>query len=186
MTNGFIFAQDFSVAIEATAQSDGYFTPIKAGNSFQFQIRIKNNLTDTCTVSIVESNIGLVQSWVSIDDNSQSLLPSQSKNFLLTVSVPSGTQEDIYTMFLYFNATDQNGGNHNFNHSDSPMIIVDNSAPSPPDFTLSTLSNTSIGVNSWSSWDTFSSIYTNHNTSAGIDGIKEYKITIKNPDGSTK
>ena len=59
-------SQDFTVKIPSTDDCGHYITPIKAGGSHQFQINVKNNRTDTCTVSIDKSLMGTVSSWVSI------------------------------------------------------------------------------------------------------------------------
>jgi len=184
LTSGLISAQDFTVKIGTTDPYGGFFKPVKAGGSFQFQIEIKNNRQDTCTISIVKSNMGEVESWVTIDNNSQSLFPSQSKNFLLSVAVPSSAGDRDYAMFLGFNAFDKNNNNHSFNYN-AQTIIVDNSSPNAPSFTVSQTSTT-VFVNSWDSWDARSSAYTAWNLSSGIDGIKSYTIAIKNPDNTVK
>ena len=86
-----ICAQDFTVKIASTDNCDGYIQPLKAGASIQFQIKVTNNRTDTCTVSIDKGPMGITSSWVTIDNNSQVLFPQQSATFLLTVNVPSNT-----------------------------------------------------------------------------------------------
>ncbi len=182
--SGLVSAQEFKVSIASTDDYAGLLKPVKAGGSFQFQIKCKNNRADTCTVSIVKSVMGEVESWVAIDNNSQSLFPSQSKNFLLTVTVPSSAGDHDYTMFLSFNAYDKNGNNHSFDYN-AQTIIVDNSVPNAPTFTVSQTSKT-IFVNSWNSWDARSSTYTAWNSSSGIGGIKSYTVSIKNPDGTVK
>jgi len=75
------YAQDFTVQIPSTDNCGHYIKPIKAGGSHQFQINVKNNRADTCTVSIDKSAMGTVSIWVSIDNNSQQIFPSQSKNY---------------------------------------------------------------------------------------------------------
>lgn len=87
-------------------------------------------------------------------------------------------------MFLNFNAYDPKNINHSFNYR-TQWIIVDNSLPSVPNFSVSKTSST-VFVASWSSSDYYSSIYTSQNASSGISGIKSYTVTLKNPDGSTK
>ena len=64
--HGPVYAQDFTVKIESTDRYGGYIHPIKAGDSHQLQINVKNNRADTCTVSIDKSLMGTVSSWVSI------------------------------------------------------------------------------------------------------------------------
>ena len=182
-THGLIYAQDFTVEIPTTDDYAHYLPPIKAGGSHQFQIEVTNNRSDTCTVSIDKNSMGIdVSSWVTIDNNSQKIFPSQSKNFLLTINVPAGTCDCDFVMWLYFDAIDKHGNNHPFDYYPQG-IIVDNSPPSSPTFTVSQTSTT-IFVNSWDSWDDRSNTYTVWNPSAGTSGIKTYKIDIKNPNGT--
>lgn len=68
-TSEFILAQDFTVKIPSTDNHGGLFKPIQAGNSFQFQVSVTNNLGMADTISIDKTFMGEVQSWVSIDDN---------------------------------------------------------------------------------------------------------------------
>jgi len=112
--NKFALAQDFKVTITSTDDCSGYLKPLKAGNSLQFQIAVKNNRADTCKVSIQKENIGYVSSWISIDDNSQDIFPGQTINFLLTIKVPTSAAEGEYSMFLNFNAFDKKNNNHSF------------------------------------------------------------------------
>ena len=182
--NNKTLAQDFTVAIGTTDKCAGYIQPLKAGASIQFQIKVTNNRTDTCTVSIDKGPMGITSSWVTIDNNSQVLFPQQSATFLLTVNVPSNTQEGTYVMFLYFNAYDKANLNHPFNYN-AQTVIVDNTPPSVPSFLVSPTS-TKVSVSSCSSFDAMSSIYTNYNSSSGIAGIKSYTITLENPDNSVK
>ncbi len=183
--HGLIYAQDFTVEIPTTDACANYIKPIKAGGSHQFQIKVKNNTQDTSTVSIDKDAMGAdVSSWVTIDNNSQQLFPSQSKNFLLTINVPVGTCDCDFVMDLYFEAKDKDGDEHQFYYY-SQWIIVDNSPPSSPTFSVSQTSTT-IFVNSWNSWDNRSSEYTSVNLFSGIGGIKNYTVVIKNPNGSVK
>jgi len=85
-------------------------------------------------------------------------------------------------MSLYFDAKDKDNNNHSFQY-DAQWIIVDNSLPLAPTFTVSQTSTT-IFVDSWSSWDERSNVYTLQNSSAGVGGIKTYKVDIKNPGGT--
>ena len=179
-----VWAQDFTVTIESTDDYSGYIVPLKAGASIQFQINVKNNRTDTCTVSINKNAMGIPGSWVTIDNNSQVLSPQQSTNFLLTLAVPANTNEGQYAMFLNFNAYDNTNFNHSFNYN-TQTVIVDNSIPLIPSFSVSPTSTT-IYVSLWSSYDAMSSTYTSYNSSAGILGIKSYTVTLKNPDDSVK
>lgn len=182
-THGFIQAQDFTVEIESTDASNNYFKPLKPGGSRQFQIKVKNNTSDTCTVSIDKYDMGYVSSWVSIEDNEQELFPSQSKNFLLTITVPSGTTEGLYAMYLYFSAYAKGSSHNNSFQYDTQWIIVDNSPPDAPTFSIGQKTSTTLSITSWSSWDQFSSEYT-FQTGSADNGIKEYKIFIETTDGN--
>lgn len=179
-----VWAQDFTVTIESTDDYSGYIVPLKAGANIQFQIKVKNNRTETCTVSIDKNAMGIPGPWVTIDNNSQVLSPQQSTNFLLTLAVPANTNEGQYAMFLNFNAYDNTNFNHSFNYN-TQTVIVDNSIPLIPSFSVSPTSTT-IYVSLWSSYDAMSSTYTSYNSSAGILGIKSYTVTLKNPDDSVK
>jgi len=164
--------------------SSSYIKPLKADNSLQFQISVKNNRKDTCTVSLIKDYFGYVKSWISIDNNKQSLLPNQSKNFLITLKIPANTQEGEYNMFLNFNAAEKDGGTHSFTY-DTQIITVDNSVPNKPTFSVSQTSN-SITVSSWSSWDQFSRQYTLHSYDSGRDGIEKYTVALKTPSNTIK
>lgn len=179
-----VWAQDFTVTIESTDDYSGYIVPLKAGANIQFQIKVKNNRTETCTVSIDKNAMGIPGPWVTIDNNSQALSPQQSTNFLLTLAVPANTNEGQYAMFLNFNAYDNTNFNHSFNYN-TQTVIVDNSIPLIPSFSVSPTSTT-LYISLWSSYDAMSSTYTSYNSSAGILGIKSYTVTLKNPDDSVK
>jgi len=182
-THGLVHAQDFTVKIESTDASNHYFEPLKAGGSRQFQIMVKNNTSDTCTVSIDKDDMGYVSSWVSIEDNEQELFPSQSKNFLLTITIPSNATEGIYEMFLYFNAYAKNSSHNNSFEYFTQLIIVDNSPPDAPTFSIGQKTSTTLSITSWSSWDQFSNKYS-FQTGSADKGIKEYKIYIETQQGS--
>ena len=179
------WAQDFTVAVPSTDGADGYIQPLKAGASTEFQVQVKNNRADTCTVSIIKFYLGTAESWVTIDNNSQKIFPQQSKNFLLTLTVPTGTAEGQYPMSLWFHAYDKNGVDHSFNYITPQTVIVDNTPPVTPTFTTSVTSKT-IFVSSWQTTDFMSGIYTDHNSSAGLNGVKSYTLILKNTNNSVK
>lgn len=58
-TSGIIQAQDFTVEIESTYASNNYIKPLKAGETHEFQVKVKNNTSDTCTVSIDKDAMGV-------------------------------------------------------------------------------------------------------------------------------
>jgi hypothetical protein len=176
------WSQDFTVTIASTDNCSGYIVPLKAGASIQFQIKVKNNRTDTCTVSIDKNAMGFPGPWVTIDNNSQVLYPQQSTNFLLTLAIPANTTEGEYIMWLNFNGYDKTGFNHSFQYT-AQTVTVDNSVPLVPSFTVSPTSTT-VYVSSWSSYDAMSNTYTNYNSSSGIFGIKSYTVALKKADNT--
>ncbi|MBN2638035.1 MAG: hypothetical protein JXR65_02980 [Bacteroidales bacterium] len=178
------WAQDFTVKVPSTDDYGGYLVPLRAGASIQFQVQVTNNLTDTCTVSIDKSSMGYAGSWVTIDNNSQELLPQQSKNFLLTVAVPTGTAEETYPIFLNFYAYNSHNQNQSYTFDYfAQYITVDNSPPDTPSFFTSATSN-AITVSQWSSYDAMSNTYTALNRSSGFNGIKNYTLTLKDSNGN--
>ena len=177
-THGFLYAQDFTVVVESTDDYDHYLKPIKAGRSDSLKIRVTNNRSDTCEVILRQFDMGAyVSSWVTIDTAEKVIHSSKSKNFLVTIDVPTGTSENIYDMVLRFDAYDKNNTNHPFEY-DTQHIIVDNSPPDSPTFTVSQTSKT-VSVTNWGSWDSWSSIYTRaDNPEDGVGGIELYNIAI--------
>ena len=178
-----IQAQDFTVEIKSTDDYAGYIKPIKAGGSHPFQIKVKNNREDTCTVSIDKDGMGEVESWVSIEDNSLTIFPEQTVIFLLHITVPTNTIEGLYPMFLYFDAYAKGESHNNSFQYDAQWIIVDNSPPEAPTFSIGQKTSKTLSITSWSSWDQFSNLYTFETGSAAY-GIKEYKIFIETLQGS--
>ena len=77
--------QSFTVDIESTKNYAHTITPIKPGSSHQLLIVVKNNNTITYSVSIDKSAMGIVESWVSIVNNNQTISPGQTKTFDLTM-----------------------------------------------------------------------------------------------------
>lgn len=179
-----IWAADFTVKISLTDDYGHYIVPLKAGASIPFQINVKNNLTVNCNVGIDKTRMGIPSTWVAIDNNNQTIAPQQSTNFLITLTIPAGTAEAEYPMFLYFNAYDNSNYNHAFTYN-TQIITVDNSVPNVPAFSASSSSD-KIYVSGWSSFDSMSNTYTTVNSSSGISGIKSYTVVLKNPDNSVK
>ena len=66
-------AQDFTVIIPSTDDASNMIKPLKPGDSHELQIKVKNNLEATCTVSINKNTMAEVQSWISIANNSQTI-----------------------------------------------------------------------------------------------------------------
>ena len=80
-----INAQSFTVKVPSTDKHVNTITPIKPGSSHQLLIVVKNNNTITYSVSIDKSAMGIVESWVSIVNNNQTISPGQTKTFDLTM-----------------------------------------------------------------------------------------------------
>ena len=87
-------------------------------------------------------------------------------------------------MFLYFNAYAKGSSHNNSFQYDTQWIIVDNSPPDAPTFTIGQKTSKTLAITSWSSWDQFSNLYTFETQSGSADfGIKEYKVFIETLDG---
>jgi hypothetical protein len=174
---GNLYADDFTVTVPSTKDYANMIKPLKAGGSIQFQISVKNNRTDTCTISINKDAIGIVQPWITIDNNSLSVFPAQTVSFLVTMNVPANATEGDYALFLYFTGSSKHAKNLTFQGT-TQNISIDNTPPIPPTFSTSKTSTT-ITVITWSGWDARSTFYTNVNPTSGFNGIKNYTIVAK-------
>jgi hypothetical protein len=152
------------------------------GDTHEFKIKVKNNTSDTCTVSIDKSAIGYVSSWVSIEDTLE-LPPSQSQNFNIKLVVPANATEGTYSMNFVFNAYAKGSSNNNPFDTDAQWLIVDNSPPEAPTFSIGQKTSTTLSITSWSSWDLISNEYSLQSDKTDR-GIKEYKIFIETPGGN--
>jgi hypothetical protein len=180
---GQTYAGDFQVKVPLTDQTGYLFYPVKAGNSFQFKVEVKNQLQKgRYTISIDKNSMGEVKSWINIDNNNQVIAPGQTVTYILTVNVPSNASDIDYSLPLSFNAYDSLNNNHPFSYW-TQTIIVDNSVPQTPTFSTVQYSK-KIYVSGWSSFDNRSRAYTLKDPSSGIEGIKTYNIVLANPDGS--
>ncbi len=175
---------DFTVASPSTDSYGGLIKPMKSGNSIQIQIKMTNNKNITYTASINKNAMFPWDSWVQIDNNSQTLAPNKTITFLLTITPPVGTLDDKYTLFLNFNAYDSNNNNNPYTWS-TLKVLVDNTPPVAPTVSVSSRTSSAISIG-FSSTDSRSTEYTNANQSSGINGIKSYTLVLKNPDGTTK
>ena len=116
------FAQNFTV----TSPTDGfhdYLPPLKALGSYQFQITVKNNDTINYTVSIDKGYMIPLDTWVAIANNSQPLIAKATVTFLLTLTIPAGTQESDLTLVIKLNAKDPNNNNHTVNGKNLKLIV---------------------------------------------------------------
>ena len=103
-----IFAQDFSVHVESTYLHGDYIVPLKPGATKTFEVKVKNNRSVSYTVSIRKYAMGNVQDWMSFSTESMAIQPSQTGTFQFTITVPSGTNENVYTLLLVFDGVDSN------------------------------------------------------------------------------
>ncbi len=72
---------DFTASVLETDTYQGYIIPLKRSVSHQLQVKLKNNnIDENCSVAINTSAFGEPGSWITIDDNSQSI--AKSGNFL--------------------------------------------------------------------------------------------------------
>jgi len=124
-------------------------------------------------------------SWVSIDNNNQTLAANQTATFLLTINVPAGTPDgNNYPIPLYFNAYDIYNINNPYT---GPMLkpIVDNTPPVTPTVSVTSKTSTSISI-TFNSSDERSSEYTDINQASGVNGIKSFTLVIKDPYNNVK
>jgi len=177
-TSGILSAQEFTVKIPSTDDYGHLFKPIKADSSFQFKISVTNNRTDVCTVSIIKDDMGYVEPWVTIKNNKQTIDPHKTVNFSLTIHVPSGACDCDYHLPLRFHVYVSQ--NVDFDY-ESQTIIVDNSAPDTPTFSMEHPTSTTVTVADWASSDKRSIEYTRWNNASGVKGIKNYTIILRNP-----
>ena len=98
MANMGISAQNLTTIIPVTDNKHDLLLPMKATASMQFLVRVKNNDTVSYTVSINKSIMFPLDNWVNIPGNSQSAVPGDTISFLLTLTVPSGTNEGLYSL----------------------------------------------------------------------------------------
>ncbi|MCU4155332.1 fibronectin type III domain-containing protein [Carboxylicivirga sp. A043] len=169
-------AQDFIVTVESTENHGDYIVPLKPGATKTFEVKVTNGRSVGYTVSIRKYAMGNVQDWMSFSTESMAIQPSQTGTFQFTITVPSGTTENVYTLPLVFDGIDSNNNTVPFSGNDQ-YIIVDSSKPDTPTFSYYTTSKT-VHVYGWSSWDNMSNTYTTNNTSAGIGGIKHYVLKL--------
>lgn len=124
--------------------------------------------------------MGNISSWITIDNNNQVIIKDQVISFLVNINVPANTLEGFYSLFINFKALGADGSNHFFEHF-TQNIIIDNSAPDIPTFTVSKDKYTVALYNIYST-DYFSAFYTNINGNSGYNGIKSYTVSILEND----
>lgn len=159
--------------------------PLKALASYQFQISVKNNDDINYTVSIDKGAMLPIDSWVTIQNNSQSLIAKGTITFLLTLAIPAGTQALDYTLVIMLNAKD----NINVTHSvigKYLKLIIDNSSPEIITENIDYTTSSTIRV-TFDGYDGRSSEYSNFNygvPGSGYQGIKSFTLVLKSPAGS--
>lgn len=173
------FCEDFSVSVSLTEDNKDFFKPVKAGNSISFSVKIINNRKDTCTVKYIKQCY-TPDSWVNTNVADITLKPKQEGYFQLTIKVPTDAKEGTYTLKLDFEATTKKNGKISFSGR-SQNIIIDNSAPVKPNYSVS-ISSYGIAIFNFDGIDVMSNYYPN--TSASVKGIEKYNITIKNANNA--
>lgn len=176
-------AQDFTITCPATDTKNNLISPMKATGSNQFQVKVKNNDTLAYTVSVDKAGMLPLDTWVTIDINSQTLAAKGSITFLLTLTIPAGTLDGDYPLKINFFATLNN--NTQTVLGKSLTVIVDNSPPDLAIVTLDYTTSSTIRVG-FDGWDARSSEYTSVNVSSGYNGIKNFTVALKNPNGTVK
>lgn len=180
-----IYAQSITVNIPSTDDYQSHIQPIKPNGFRQILINVTNDsYTNIYYVSIDKSYMGTIIPWVYIEDDNRLVITArETKTFKLNILVPLGASEGIYNMPLNFDVEDADDDIYTFSYS-AQVIIVDNSIPSSPTFDVLQTSE-EIHLSTIRSNDLFSSIYTLTNHSElGWWGIKEFKIEIKEPNGT--
>ena len=179
ITGSYVLAQDFTVTVPSTINSQNIIIPLKKNASLQFNVSVTNNDTVSYTVSIDKNNMGPAKDWITIENNSLVITKNQTRDFQLTITVPSDAQQNHYPLYLDFKAIEVgNSYNKKYFSYSTQTIIVDNTAPDMPTFSHYATSTT-IVVSNWHSYDYESKDYTNVNGSSGKDGIKNYLLTLK-------
>ncbi len=178
------FCQDFTVKVASTENNNNFILPLKQGTSTTLDVTVTNNRKDTCTVSYV-SHWYIPDSWVKCGNNGLTLKPKQSGNYKLTITIPSGdAYSGTYTLNLDFEATMKNGSKMAFS-GNMQTLFVDNTAPIAPTYTV-TKSSYNITISSFHSSDAGCGTYTTFNAGTGINGIKEYTISISKGGNTVK
>jgi len=178
-----ISAQNLSTFIPVTDNKYDLLLPMKATGSMQFQVKVKNNDTVAYTVSIDKPGMLPFNTWVNIPVNSQSAAPGDTVTFLLTLTVPSGTEEGHYLLVINLLAT--RNGNTQSVTGKTITIIVDNSQPSmvSNDIDYTTSKTVRVLVDGI---DEISSFYTGFNPTSGYYGIRYFTIVLKKPDNTVQ
>ena len=57
------------VTVPTTQNYSNYLPPLKPGASYSFQISAKNNLSDSCSLTLDADQFGFVRSWITITTN---------------------------------------------------------------------------------------------------------------------
>jgi len=71
-----ILAQDFTVTVPLTFDCGDYIVPLKPGATKTFEVKVKNNRTETYTASIRKESMGSVKDWMSFSTTSIAIQPS--------------------------------------------------------------------------------------------------------------
>lgn len=178
----FIYAEDFVVTVPASDDYAGFHKPIRADNSYSFYVNVTNTDTVPYIVSINKTNMFEIGSWVSIANNGSTIGPKKKFTFVITINVPSNAPTNNYPLPLHFKAIRLDETEDAFSYS-GQTIIVDNSEPVSPSFSIIKTSKT-LWVNTIRSFDAVSNQYTILNSTASQDGIKSFTVTAKHPNGT--
>lgn len=95
-----IAQDDFTVTISTIDKYDHKCKPEKADVSFSIPIKVKSNISDTCTISINKlDSFRDKPDWFEVDKEDLVIVNNQTVNFKLTVRPPVGTDDGKY-LFL--------------------------------------------------------------------------------------
>lgn len=186
-------AQNFEVSIDAPDiyriddLGNGYFCPVKSGNSFQFNIKVKNNNAQAHTVSIdTLASFNTYDDWVTVYGNGKSIGSGQTIILKIKITIPTyhepNNGDRCTVNALFFNAY-SNSYNNSFSVGGF-TFIVDNTPPT--DVFLSKKSAASYSINmAFRAFDYWSNFFPpkNNNPSNDQDGISSFDLTVKDGNG---
>jgi hypothetical protein len=177
--------QSFTTTVTGAKIAGDLIYPLKATGSLQFTVTVKNDETlpngNTYSVSIDKPGMLPLDSWIAIDVNSQSIAPQETKNYVLTLTIPAGQIDNNYSLPINLIAT-LSGVSHSV-LGKTMTVIVDNSQPNYSQINFDNSTSNTIRV-AFDGYDARSSFYTSANTASGYNGIKNFTLTLKNQAGT--
>jgi hypothetical protein len=180
-------AQTFETTISATDNKHDMISPMKSTATFQFSVSVTNKSDETYVVSIDKPGMLPLDSWVTIDNNTgRSLTKNSQTTFLITITIPTNTQEGDYLLLVNYKAV---LGSTSYSVAGKTLtVIVDNSGPNVINLSVDYTTSSTVRV-FYDGIDARSSEYSNFNlgrTDCGYNGIKNFTVVLKDGSGATK